>query len=168
MTTFGDAVQFVNDFGDARSGQLDGPVGKPYTPHWMVGHLFGDLVRREAGGEPYEGQLLVAWVVLWRVRSPARWWGRTPLTVMLAPKQFSCYDHVTDTEPTGAGVAAFLGTLSADRRCERVAEAAMSGWLEFPEVMTHYHALSVSPSWASAPGMTFVREVGGHRFYCED
>lgn len=56
---------------------------------WRYG-LLPLTIYREAGGEPYEGKVAVAEVILNRVQDP-RWEDQID-GVVLAPKQFSCYN----------------------------------------------------------------------------
>lgn len=167
MNAFADAVQFLVEYEDIHPRPSNQPLYKRCFSESIEQRVLGDLIRREAGGEGIEGKLCVAWVVMCRVHSTREWWGTTPITVALCEKQFSCYDHVTGTTPSAVSVDAFLRGLSADRQCNLAAEGALNDWGRFDQPYTHYHALNVLPAWATAPGMSFIREVGGHRFYRE-
>jgi len=117
-------------------------------------------IYHEARGEPYDGQVAVAEVVLNRVADP-RFPGNV-CDVVREDKgsgardcQFSFYCDGKSDKP--AEMLAWNIAIS-------VAETAGRG-----EVLEHgalfYHAESVNPSWASR--MTTVGQVGSHVFYTD-
>lgn len=93
----------------ALRGTIGAPMLQPNNMEtvldcWRYGRLV-DVVYREARGEPYEGKIAVAEVVLNRVQDENRWGDEINL-VIDQPKQFSCFNegdpnlslHVTENE----------------------------------------------------------------------
>ena len=117
--------------------------------------LLAKLIELEAGGEPYEGQLAVAYTVRnrWERQS---WYGKTLWEVMTKPYQYSCFN------------AGLPSTDDVGEHYLKVAGAALSGRLPDPTSgATHYYApaLIAEPPWVSS--MVFTVKIGGHRFYKE-
>ena len=123
----------------------------------------------EARGEPFEGQVAVAWVIRNRAERPG-WWGRDVGQVCLKPSQFSCWlandpnrDVITSVNPDNP----------VYRRCLGIAALVLSGDLEDPtEASTHYltvdrpeWAVAWPPKWARDMRKTVV--IGGHQFLSE-
>jgi spore germination cell wall hydrolase CwlJ-like protein len=115
-------------------------------------------VYHEARGEPIEGQLAVAEVVLTRTYSHQ--WPNTICGVMQedrGPKAYDCQfsfwcDGRSDT-PTDS---------EAWATAQQIARDALSGNI-IGHGGTHYHTTDVSPSWAAE--MQFRGIVGSHVFY---
>ncbi len=107
----------------------------------------------EARGEPFEGQVAVAHVVLNRVEKS----GTSVKTVVNKPWQFSWLNSgnrpaVTDYEALATALKAAYSCLE-----ERMDGKDLWG-------ADHYYAYEkVNPSWAR--GMRMVIEIGGHRFF---
>jgi Cell Wall Hydrolase len=113
----------------------------------------------EARGEPYEGQVAVAQVILNRVRSK-RWpdsiCGVVNQGIERGEKcQFSFACHATATELTGE---------SWDQ-AQALATEALAGraWLRETMEATHYHTTSVAPVWRQ--NLTTIGTFGSHIFY---
>ena len=113
----------------------------------------------EAASEPDQGQRSVAQVVLNRVAHPSY-----PNTVCGVVYQGSerttgCQFSFTCDGSLNRRPSAFFW-----ERARRVAEAALSGYVE-PSVglATHYHTVAVHPYWA--PSLNYITTVGAHRFY---
>jgi hypothetical protein len=113
-------------------------------------HCLAVAVYHEARGEPRDGQLAVAQVVLNRARS-----GRFPKSVcgvVLQPAQFSAVR--SNWNPRESRVW---------REAQAVAaEAAEGGRLEHVGNALYFHATHVSPGWRNKRRMT---QVGNHIFY---
>jgi hypothetical protein len=115
-------------------------------------------VRMESAGESYAGKVAVAHVLINRVnyRQGDRW--NTLAQVCLDWLQFSGW---READPT------FKAALYADLdlvgiECVRaLAEACTTA--DTTQGARHYHARSVSPSWAA--GKVPVLDLGAHRFY---
>lgn len=117
----------------------------------------------EARGEPLQGILAVAAVILNRAMHPhVHWWGTTVVGVCRARKQFSCWNSTDPNLPKLLAV-----TLDNDRFriCWRVAQDAMGGKLQDLCKLgaTHYHTKSISPSWAERK--VPCADIGNHLFY---
>ena len=122
----------------------------------------------EARGEPLEGQLAVASVLLNR-KADGRW-GRTFVQVCLAKRQFSCWN---ESDPN----AALLARIEADidhfapidaalRRCLWIADGLVAGLVPSTvKSATHYYAKTLrdTPRWARSG--TLVGRVGNHLFF---
>ncbi|MCS6987660.1 MAG: cell wall hydrolase [Sphingomonadaceae bacterium] len=115
------------------------------------GECLARAVYWEAKGEPLEGQLAVAEVILNRVERGR--FGRSVCEVVTAPGQFSFVERGRIPEPQ-------------DRR--RFAQARAIAWIALAEAWpsvvgeaTHFHALHVNPGWR----LTRVARIGNHVFY---
>lgn len=105
----------------------------------------------ESKGEPLDGQLAVAQVILNRVESGR--YGRDICGVVKAPRQFSFVRGGAMPDPRGAAQYA---------TAEAVAVIAHAGaWREIVPDATHFHATRVSPGWK----LRRVATVGRHVFY---
>ncbi|HCM83114.1 MAG TPA: cell wall hydrolase [Alphaproteobacteria bacterium] len=121
----------------------------------------------EARGEGQRGMEAVAAVIINRVTFAREqpcgsfWWGNSIIRVCQKPMQFSCWNaqdanlaklkNVDQTNPSFA-------------MAQRIAKWATTGSL--PDATggaDHYHALYVSPKWAS--GQTPTAVIGKHVFY---
>lgn len=113
----------------------------------------------EAEGEPFDGKLAVAWVVLNRQEKPQ--WPNSVIEVCLQPKQFSCWN-----EGSHRSVAALKVDLDNDafRDCYLAAIGSFQGYLPSPVGdADHYHAASVQPGWADR--LHFVKQIQNHVFW---
>lgn len=124
----------------------------------------------ESRGEPYLGQLAVAWVIRNRADRPS-WWGRSVRDVCLKPRQFSCWN---EHDPNYGLIRAASLSDSRFRTAYRASLAAYDRSEPDPtKGATSYHTLAkpagVSvwpPGWA---GTTVPRgQIGAHMFYAED
>lgn len=135
--------------------------------------LFG-----ECRGEPIDGQIAVGQVIRNRVRidigkdGKPDWWGEGYRGVCLAPKQFSCWN---DGDPTQATLILETSRMrngqesvqpTVMKQLQWIADGITRGVVNDDlRGATHYHAESVSPSWAKA--MIVVARKGHHIFYRE-
>ena len=106
-----------------------------------------ETIAKEASGEPFEAQILVARVI--RVRSEQR--RLTPSQVCLQPKQFSCWNKGVKQKP----------------RTKAELDRAAQAWKlsERGDIVNLYHDISVNPYWVSK--VTFVKQIGRLKFYKE-
>jgi spore germination cell wall hydrolase CwlJ-like protein len=105
----------------------------------------------ESKGEPLDGQLAVAQVILNRVDDGR--FGRDVCAVVKAPKQFSFVRG--GSMPTPSSAAQW-------ETAKAIALIAVSGsWPEIVPDATHFHATRVSPGWK----LRRVATVGQHVFY---
>lgn len=106
----------------------------------------------ESRGEPLEGQLAVAQVILNRVESGR--WAKDICGVVYQPGQFSfTWDRTPDTpRPSDSWATA-----------QALAVIAATGqWDDMSNRATHFHATRVSPGWRK---LTRVSQHGNHIFY---
>lgn len=116
----------------------------------------------EARGEPYEGRMAVAQVVLNRVRD-RRYPGDVCAVVFQNEKRrhrcqfsFACDGKSDRPRETAAWDSAL-----------KLARLAKGGRLrDLTGRATHYHAIHVAPAWAK--GLTRTVTIGRHRFYRAD
>ncbi len=105
----------------------------------------------ESKGEPLDGQLAVAQVIMNRVESGR--FGRDVCGVVKAPKQFSFVRGGALPQPTN---------MAQWETAKAVALIAVSGsWPEVAPDATHFHATRVNPGWK----LRRVATVGQHIFY---
>jgi len=127
--------------------------------------LLAGLIFLEAGGEPFKGKTLVADVTINR-RNKSK---KSLSAVMLAPKQFSCFNN-------RAKMVEFFTEVDTGRRkndqvwndCLLVARVACRPGYEPKTRVTHYYAparMKKPPYWAAK--MVKVAEIGGHVFLYE-
>jgi N-acetylmuramoyl-L-alanine amidase len=119
---------------------------------------------REARGEPYLGQLAVAYSVMNRVERPA-WWGDTVAKVVWKKWQYSSM-----TDPKDAQLAKLPTPYEAIgwqswQNCLRAAQVAYNKESPNPAPgADSYYAVSIAaPRWAD--DKKFVCQIGAHRFY---
>jgi N-acetylmuramoyl-L-alanine amidase len=113
----------------------------------------------EARGEPYEGMVAVGNVI--RNRTAKRHFSDgTVVGTVSKPYQFS-WLNTGDAQRTRV-----LGACWDESSCRLAAQA----WFESEHVKLvgdalWYHASYVSPAWAKAEGIEFVRRIGRHLFF---
>ena len=113
----------------------------------------------EARGEPFEGKVAVAWVIINRSRKPG-WWGEDIRSVCTARWQFSCWfdaqaERVRFVDERNEKFAA----------CLDVAKRVMAGEIADPTGgADHYYADYIAaPKWAR--GRTPTARIGRHLFF---
>jgi hypothetical protein len=142
----------------------------------------GETVYLEAGGEPEEGRIAVAWVIRMRVDHPS-FQGRDVETVCFHEASFSCYLSAQGTYAKALAIARdFPGHLYGGRpiqgwspldaralsECHDIFEGVMSGSVPNPfapleDVFMYWAEGSPRPSWADK--LPFVRRIGKHNFH---
>jgi len=114
-------------------------------------HCLATAVYWESKGEPLDGQLAVAQVILNRVEDGR--FGRSICAVVKAPKQFSFV--------RGGALPAPVSK-EQWKTAQAIASIALAdAWHEIVPDATHFHATRVSPGWK----MRRVASVGNHVFY---
>ena len=117
----------------------------------------------EARGEGWEGMCAVGEVIRARMSRRYASDGTVPGTV-LAPYQFSGW-NTQDANRIDAALA------DADDSALRQALVAWraSEYTDYAEGAVLYHAASMesAPSWASAPSVRRITQIGNHIFYAE-
>ena len=131
----------------------------------------------EARGEGLTGMAAVAWVIKNRA-DRGGWWGSDIKSVCLKPWQFSCWNAADPNRQRLLELASFINSGSTR-------QIASSGGSELPVIKdlcervltgetpnpigaaTHYHTKRVRPSWISSHKMSYLRDIGSHKFYLE-
>jgi len=143
--------------------RTDTAVARNYALDTMTAETrcLAQAVYFEARGEPFEGQLAVANVVLNRVKNP-----RYPADVCGVifqgeSKRHRCqFSFACDGKPDRPAKT----NDTAWRRAVDLARLMNAGSMrDLTDQSTHYHATSVSPTWAKRLKKT-VR-IGRHQFY---
>jgi spore germination cell wall hydrolase CwlJ-like protein len=114
----------------------------------------------EASGEPDEGKLAVAYVLVNRLKTER--WGKTLAAVCFAPHQFSSWDY---TGPNMERLASASDIDPALAACEQAMSNAMHGTAEDPTKGALYYFADYiePPKWAH--NLTFTVHVGQHEFF---
>ena len=125
---------------------------------WVV----AQTIWGEARGEPFDGKVGVAWVLLNRQTLHLRWKDRTLAAICHAPSQFSCW---LPTDPNARKVAQITLADPAFVDCMEVALSVLGGRRPSPvDGATHYYADTIpAPAWAH--GHTPVAHIGHHLFF---
>lgn len=118
----------------------------------------------EARGEPLEGQIAIAHVIMNRYRS-GQWFAGDSITeTCLKPMQFSCWN---DDAGNASNRTSMMEASLSDRlflNCLHVALGALLGRSEDPTGgATHYCTSDVHPKWAE--GKIPTNTIGRHLFY---
>jgi spore germination cell wall hydrolase CwlJ-like protein len=130
--------------------------------------LLALLIYGEARGEPMEGRIAVASVVMNRVKIGG-WFGSDIKDVILKPYQFSCFNANDPNLPKLAKIAkAFDAYLAKDKalmECYEIAKKAVKYELSDIALLgaTHYKTKNCKASWADK--MVKVAIIGNHEFY---
>jgi len=134
----------------------------PGFENWSELDLLTGCIVGEASGEPTDGQVAVALVIRTRVEHP-RWWGRNWREVILADKQFSCWqDHNAYRI-----IQARHSRTPAWTKAALIAHDVYIGLTQdFLDRATHYHAHDITPKWAGK--MTRLDRIGDHVFYRDE
>ncbi len=107
------------------------------------------VVYAESGGEPYEGQVAVANVILNRVRSGR--WGSSVTDVLYAKNQFTCVNGARFKRALGGNVPATTA---------QAVQAAMGGYNNIG------NAMSFRPTWYLNPNsVSNSTVIGNHVFF---
>lgn len=125
-------------------------------------HVTALTLLGEARGEGEQGMTAVAWVIRNRVEDPR--WPSIPAEVCKQPWQFSTWNKAD----WNLGNLHLMAHADWDdetyRRAYAIAAQVFAGIVSDPTVgSNHYHAPSVSPSWATTE--TRVGSIGDHIFY---
>ncbi len=126
--------------------------------------LLGLTLYREAAGEPYAGQVAVAYSVMNRAQHPG-WWGRTPYEVITKPEQYSSMTHLGD--PMTVKFPSLDNPTF--RQCLEIADKVMLFSIPNPAPgCDSYYAAwmdkkGMTPKWADPA--KFICQIGGHKFY---
>lgn len=129
---------------------------------WSELDLLTGLIYGEARSEGWAGKGAVGLVVRNRVAKPGFWnWGRNWREVILAPKQFSCFNpNDVNREKI---VKAKKDKGARWEECCHIAEIVYVGRLVDRIGADHYHTVICRPSWTA--NLIFLCQIGDHRFY---
>jgi hypothetical protein len=130
--------------------------------------LLARCIWGEARGEPVEGKLAVAHVVMNR-KDADTYYGHSIADVILRRWQFSCFN---ETDPNLSQIIHLTDKNLELTYCRAIADAVVfertSGRNADPTGgATHYHTASTKPSWADSPQMKHLCRIGNHLFYRE-
>lgn len=115
-------------------------------------HCLATAVYFESKGEPLDGQLAVAQVILNRVESGR--FGQDVCAVVKAPRQFGFVHNGALPDATNSGQW---------ETARAIAWIALSqGWKEIVPAATHFHATRVNPGWSN---LRRLATIGNHVFY---
>jgi len=125
--------------------------------------MLGLLLWREAQNQPDEAIIAVGCSVRTRVQQP-RWWGHSYITVILAGKQYSSFNH-NDPNATKFPTAAD----GVFPKCLEIAQAIHDGTQsDTVDGAQSYFDKSMDanpPEWATDGSMTHVCDAGSFHFY---
>jgi N-acetylmuramoyl-L-alanine amidase len=132
-------------------------------------HLLALCMYGEARNQGLDGMLAVGSVVINRVTKNG-WFGKGIRGVVLKPLQFSCFNENDPNFKILAFIADdFMDEISKDHVLNSAYWVSMGihdGYLRSNvQRATHYHTVSVSPSWAQS--MARVCQIKDHIFYEE-
>ena len=119
----------------------------------------------EARGEPFEGQVAVAWVIRNRATwQPPAWWGHTVETVCYKPFQFSCHNA---NDPNRKLLDSLPSNNLAYTAIENgVVKPVMGGFVQDPtNGATMYKVRGTKASWDNAVIDMEPVSIGHHDFY---
>lgn len=124
--------------------------------------LLSLMIYGEARGESVVGKLAVARVAMNRAARPG-WWGHSLRDVILAPKQFSCFNP---DDPNYTILRGMAETKRFNQVCLVVSEMAIRGITTDPSGgATHYCTVDLHPAWEKA--MDELIRIGNHKFFRE-
>lgn len=115
----------------------------------------------EARGEPLDGKVAVASVIINRAESGG-WFGDSIKKVCLKPWQFSCWNQ---NDPNREEIQNVDETNRLFCECLMIADLAVHGLLiDNTNGANHYYAKAIpEPYWSK--GKEPVAEIGGHAFF---
>jgi N-acetylmuramoyl-L-alanine amidase len=114
----------------------------------------------EARGEPWDGKIAVAAVMLNRWRS-GRWFAAPTLAgTCQKPGQFSCW---LDNDPNKAKLLAVTLADASLQECWSAGLTAVNGPLPFAQNVWHYLVTGTPAGWAT--GQAPIATIGHHSFY---
>ena len=148
-TTVSDTATTATDHPASLSGLVSAIVALPATPIDAEDKCLTKAVFFEARGEPLEGQLAVAQVILNRVASGH--YSGSVCGVINQPGQFSFRSRVVNEASNDWRTAQAVAIIAQAQSWSQVAPRSMA-----------FHAVSVRPSWGN---LEPVSRIGNHVFY---
>lgn len=127
------------------------PTERAFAANWASNdvQLLARCVNGEARGEPYEGQVAVAAVILNRVRHPS--FPNTIAGVIYQPRAFTATVDGQINVP-----------ISADRTVYKACQDAMNGWDPSNGAVYYYNPRKTTNQWIFSREV--VKVIGNHRF----
>jgi len=130
--------------------------------------LLARCIWGEARGEPVEGKLAIAHIVMNRKEADT-YYGHSISDVLLRRWQFSCFN---ENDPNLSQIIDLSDKNLELTYCRAIADAVIfertSGRNADPTGgATHYHTVSTKPSWSDSPQMRHLCRIGNHLFYRE-
>ena len=133
--------------------------------------LLARLIFGEAGGEPRETKIWVAWSVINRTKANS-WWPDTIKEVILQKGQ---YDPIKENNPVYKKIINPLDYKDIDEtdkkswyECYEIACDVVSGKISNPTTATHIHGVGVTRDWFEknvVPKGNFLKKIGNTYFY---
>ena len=132
----------------------------------------------ECGGEERRGQELVASVINNRVldslakdvslKSDGSMLQEAILRVLLAPKQFSCWNNDSpsyqELDALRSGGLKYITELEV--MAIKIYNTLLFGKNEYTNHgINYFHTSNTTPYWSLSPKMELIEEVGNHKFY---
>lgn len=129
---------------------------------WSVDLLMTTTIWGEARGESWDGKIAVGYVIQNRVND--RRFGKTHIKVMLARKQFTCFNTRKSKRKLRNPLK--YDSLEVWTECWKTAKLVLEKMVKDPtDGATHYHRADIEPYWAKSMG--FTKQIGNHKFYRE-
>lgn len=133
--------------------------------------LLARLIFGEAGGEPREAKIWVAWSVINRTTANS-WWPKTVKEVILQNGQ---YDPIRSSDRNYKRIINPLGfenISESDKEswyeCYEIADNIISGKIKNSTTATHIHGVGVTRDWFEkniVPKGKFLKKIGNTYFY---
>lgn len=119
--------------------------------------VLASVIISEAGGEGRVGMQAVACVIANRCAL-----NKTPLQVVLAPKQFSCLNGVSKKD-FARYIARRKKHLNWSYAYELANKIISKNLVDITKGATHYHTVQIKPYWSKK--LAFTTRIGNHKFY---
>jgi len=136
--------------------------------------LLARLIFGEAGGEPRETKIWVAWSVINRTKANS-WWPHTIRGAILQPGQYDPFKPSEDPRSIYQKIInplGYEGVGTTDKKswyeCYQIARDVISGEINNPTTATHIHGIGVTRDWFEknvVPKGKFLKKIGNTYFY---
>ena len=133
--------------------------------------LLARLIFGEAGGEPYEAKIWVAWSVINRTTANS-WWPNTIKEVILQKGQYDPIKPVNSAHDRIINPLNYKDEKESDKKswyeCYKIARDVISGEISNPTTATHIRGVGVTRDWFEknvVPKGKFLKKIGNTYFY---
>jgi len=133
--------------------------------------LLARLIFGEAGGEPREAKIWVAWSVINRTTANS-WWPDTIKEVILQKGQYDPIKPVNGAHDRIINPLNYKDEKESDKKswyeCYEIARDVISGEISNPTTATHIHGVGVTRDWFEknvVPKGKFLKKIGNTYFY---